>query len=161
MTQKFIIRPATQDDFPELTTLYDQGDAIHRQHLPSLFQKPDGPPREEDFLLALLDDPEAALLVAEESGQLVGLVQVFVRATPELPILMPRRYATVDNIVVKESHRRLGIGQALMEAAHDWAQAHGAAEIELNVYEFNRQAITLYEKLGYQTLSRKMRKSLG
>jgi ribosomal protein S18 acetylase RimI-like enzyme len=31
----------------------------------------------------------------------------------------------------------------------------------VNVYEFNRQAITLYEKLGYQTLSRNMRKSLG
>jgi len=161
MTARVNIRLARKGDFPELAALYEQGDAIHRQHLPSLFQKPAGLPREEDFLLALLDDPEAALLVAEASGQLVGLVQVFVRATPEIPILMPRRYATVDNIVVKESHRRLGIGQVLMEAVHDWARAQGAAEIELNVYEFNRQAIALYEKLGYQTLSRKMRKSLG
>jgi GNAT superfamily N-acetyltransferase len=32
--------------------------------------------------------------------------------------------------------------------------------MELNVYEFNRNAIYFYERLGYQNSSRKMRKKI-
>ena len=47
-----------------------------------------------------------------------------------------------------------------MAAASDWAQAKGAAEIELAVWGFNRDAAALYESLGYQTTRRTMSKSL-
>ena len=47
-----------------------------------------------------------------------------------------------------------------MDEAQVWAIAKGAASIELNVYEFNQAAISFYERLGYQTLSRKMSKEL-
>jgi ribosomal protein S18 acetylase RimI-like enzyme len=47
-----------------------------------------------------------------------------------------------------------------MNKIQDWALTKGASSIELNVYEFNETAISFYEKLGYQTLSRKMSKDL-
>ncbi len=47
-----------------------------------------------------------------------------------------------------------------MEKMQEWAIAKGATSIELNVYEFNETAISFYEGLGYQTLSRKMSKEL-
>ncbi len=54
-----------------------------------------------------------------------------------------------------------GIGRRLMDEAQAWASARGATSIELNVYEFNEDAIAFYERLGYRTLSRKMSKELG
>lgn len=39
-----------------------------------------------------------------------------------------------------------------------WAVSKCASSIELNVYEFNQEAISFYEGLGYKTLSRKMNK---
>ena len=45
-----------------------------------------------------------------------------------------------------------------MEKMQAWAIAKGATSIELNVYEFNEAAISFYESLGYQALSRKMSK---
>ena len=47
-----------------------------------------------------------------------------------------------------------------MDEMQAWAIAKGATSIELNVYEFNETAISFYERLGYQTLSRKMSKQL-
>ncbi|OQA95517.1 MAG: Acetyltransferase (GNAT) family protein [Chloroflexi bacterium ADurb.Bin222] len=48
----------------------------------------------------------------------------------------------------------------LMGTVYEWALTKGASSIELNVYEFNKAAIAFYEKLGYETLSRKMSKAL-
>jgi ribosomal protein S18 acetylase RimI-like enzyme len=47
-----------------------------------------------------------------------------------------------------------------MDKMQEWAIARGATSLELNVYEFNETAISFYERLGYQTLSRKMSKEL-
>jgi diamine N-acetyltransferase len=48
-----------------------------------------------------------------------------------------------------------------MDKVHEWAIAKGATAIELNVYEFNKTAISFYQRLGYETLSRKMSKVLN
>jgi len=36
----------------------------------------------------------------------------------------------------------------------------GATSVQLTVYEFNQAAIDFYRSLGYETLSRRMRKPL-
>jgi ribosomal protein S18 acetylase RimI-like enzyme len=48
----------------------------------------------------------------------------------------------------------------LMHRIHEWAILKGAVAIELNVYGFNRGAISFYRKLGYDTVSQKMSKPL-
>jgi len=152
------VRKATMDDYRALCGLFEEIDALHRAHLPHLFQKPGGPPREPDYYSGLIADENIALFVAEAGGGLVGAVHAMVRESPALPIFVPRRYAVVESIVVKSGFQNRGIGRALMEKMQAWAVAKGAAAIELNVYEFNQTAIAFYESLGYQVVSRKMSK---
>ena len=71
-----------------------------------------------------------------------------------------RRYAVIENLVVKSEFRKQGIGRILVDEVQEWAIAKGARSIELNVYEFNETAISFYEGLGYRNLSRKMSKEL-
>jgi ribosomal protein S18 acetylase RimI-like enzyme len=66
----------------------------------------------------------------------------------------------VDTLVVKEGFRQQGIGQKLMDKVHQWAISRGANEVELNVYEFNQEAMAFYRQLGYETISQKMSKPL-
>ncbi len=73
---------------------------------------------------------------------------------------MPRRRAFVDSLAVGQEFRRHGIGRALMDQAHAWAIAKGAADVELNVYEFNQPALAFYQALGYETSTRRMVRSL-
>jgi diamine N-acetyltransferase len=108
----------------------------------------------------LIIDENVGLFVAKVEGKLVGFVHVIIRDSPAIPICVPRRYAIVDSIAVDKGFQRRGIGQALMEQAHYWAEEQGATAIELNVYEFNQGAIAFYQTFGYTATSRKMTKPL-
>ena len=155
------VRKATADDYNSLCELFDEIDALHRDNLPHIFQKPNGAAREKDYYLGLIADENVALLVAEVGENLVGFVHAIVRDTPAIPVFVHRRYAIVDSIVVKSGFQNQGIGKILMDKMQEWAIARGATSIELNVYEFNVTAISFYERLGYQTFSRKMSKELN
>lgn len=154
------IRRATAADYDTLCLLFEQVDALHRQHLPRVFRQPDGPARDREYVLSLIAAEDVGLFVAVVEGRPVGLICVVLRESPAVPILVPRRYAVVDTVVVEERSRRAGIGRALMEHAAGWSAARGAESIELNVWEFNREAIAFYERLGYRTASRRMSKRL-
>jgi len=155
------VRKATAEDYNSLCELFNEIDALHRDNLPHIFQKPNGAAREKDYYLGLIADEHVALLVAEAGENLVGFVHAIVRDTPAMPVFVPRHYAIVDGIVVKSGFQKHGIGKVLMDKMQEWAVARGAASIELNVYEFNETAISFYERLGYHTVSRKMSKELG
>lgn len=154
------VREATIEDYDDLCRLFDQVDAMHRESLPDIFQEPDRPARSRDYFNRLIRVPSIALFVAEVSGRVAGFVHVMVENAPDFSLFVPRRYVTVDNLVVDREHRRQGIGRALMGKVHEWAQEKGATSIQLNVYEFNQAAIDFYCALGYETLSRRMRKPL-
>jgi ribosomal protein S18 acetylase RimI-like enzyme len=151
-----VIRVAIAQDYDDLCALFDEGDELHRDNLPQRFHEPTGPVRDKEYILGLIANENVGLFAAETEGQLVGFAHVVIRDSPPISIFVPRRYAYVENLVVKEGFRRAGIGRALMSEAHDWAIARGASSVELNVYEFNVPAIAFYQELGYQTISRQM-----
>ena len=78
-----------------------------------------------------------------------------------MPLFVPRRYAEVDTLVVTKRARHQGIGRALVEHVHRWAAAEGVVEVQVVVWEFNVAAIGLYERRGYATARRTMRRPLG
>ncbi|NOU99067.1 GNAT family N-acetyltransferase [Paenibacillus planticolens] len=55
------------------------------------------------------------------------------------------------NVVVSEAERGQGLGSYLMQALTAWSREHGAARQYLQVVASNTAAVSLYEKLGYQT----------
>jgi diamine N-acetyltransferase len=129
---------------------------FHRSALPHIFREPAELLPSRSFYAALVNGPDSALFVAEEGDELIGFVTVREERAPDDPLLAPRRFAMVDMLAVGSDRRRRGIGRALMEATHRWAENRGLEELELNVWEFNQRAIAFYEALGYDTLSRHM-----
>jgi diamine N-acetyltransferase len=150
------IRPAQSQDYDDLCCLFDEVDSLHRDSLPSIFQKPTDAVRDKDYLLGLMADKAVLLLVAEVNEKLVGLAHASIRESPPIPVLVPRRYAAIDSIIVTEAKRSHGIGHILAGRVVEWAKSQGATSVELNVFEFNKEAIKFYETLGYSTISRKM-----
>ncbi|HPH95298.1 MAG TPA: GNAT family N-acetyltransferase [Anaerolineaceae bacterium] len=150
------IRKATPDDYADVCELLHEIDTYHCENEPQIFQPNSGPVREREYYLSRLADESVGFFLAAADGQAAGLVHLFVRETPPLPILVPRFFAVVECLVVKKTFQRRGIGRMLMEYGQAWAKTKGAAAIELNVCAFNSTAIELYEALGYRTLSQKM-----
>ncbi|MBN2501665.1 MAG: GNAT family N-acetyltransferase [Anaerolineales bacterium] len=154
------IRRALPEDYENLLPLFEEVDANHRAHHPLLFKAPDGPARDRTYYQSVLESEGYNLLVGELDGALVGLVVVIVKDAPHIPILVPRRFAVIDNLVVRADLRRSGYGEQLMEAAHDLAREAGATSVELNVFAFNQSALRFYEQLGYGIVTFKMSKRL-
>jgi RimJ/RimL family protein N-acetyltransferase len=62
----------------------------------------------------------------------------------------PASYHVADlGLMVAASHRRLGIGRALLQQAVDWARESGVTKLELHVFPDNEPALALYESFGF------------
>jgi ribosomal protein S18 acetylase RimI-like enzyme len=139
-------------------------DALHREHLPQVFQEPTRIVRSEAHIDGIIAGEKAALFVAETGGpggQIVGLVQVEICDSPDVAIFVPRRFGRIADIAVSRDWQRGGVGRLLAERAHEWIVEQGAIEVELTVWEFNQEAIAFYERLGYSTARRTMWRTLG
>ncbi|HET7047831.1 MAG TPA: GNAT family N-acetyltransferase [Solirubrobacteraceae bacterium] len=60
--------------------------------------------------------------------------------------------AFVKDVVVHESWRRCGLGEALLLCAFNALAARGATAVELKVEAANQSAVRLYERLGMQVV---------
>lgn len=155
-----VLRTATHEDYEALCTLYAQGDYVHSEAIPDIFRSVEGPVRSREFFAESIANEDAVIFIAEYGGVIVGAINCFIDESPDAPFIVPRRFVHIDDLVVDEDFRRRGIGQALLEQAHQWAHEKGLSEVELGVWEFNTEARALYEKLGYRTTRRRMRKKL-
>ncbi len=154
------VRPATRRDYKALFPIYAEIEAQHAHALPHVFRRI-RPETRGPYLDMVLSAPDAALLVAELDGRLAGLIQVGIREIADVPIMVARRYVKISDLAVAKAYQRRGVGRALMEAAEAWGRKHGAASMELMVWEFNRGAQAFYKKLGYGILSRNLSKDIS
>lgn len=107
--------------------------------------------------IALVD---VAIWVAEVRNQVVGLAEVYLREDEQHEETESCRYGYLQSMVVLESMRGLGLGQQLLQAAESWSREQGAAELRLDIWEFEQNPLRFYERQGYQTLRRTLVRSL-
>jgi GNAT superfamily N-acetyltransferase len=66
-----------------------------------------------------------------------------------------RDMAGVGGMWVTPSHRRNGIGRALLEAALSWAYMHGFKHVDLWAPSANVAALALYQQAGFRETGRR------
>ena len=98
---------------------------------------------ERRYLRAIRRYANAAVFVAEDDGHVVGRLSI---ARDQHP---GSRHVADLGLMVAASHRRQGIGTALLEAAAEWARSSGVRKLELHVFPWNEGAIALYERFGF------------
>ena len=139
------IRPARPDDAPALVQL---GTTVGREQGGWLLTT-DGwrsVADERRYLRALKRYPHAAVYVAEDldSESIVGRLSL---ARDNHPA---SHHVADLGLMVAASHRRRGIGRALLEQAEAWARSAGVVKLELHVFPWNEPAIKLYEDFGFE-----------
>lgn len=152
---------ADQTDIPAIVKLLHESDVFHARGAPEHLLDSGQPLRGDDYARHLVTEDNGTVLLAEVGSDIVGLVQLAFYEGRQAPVMKSRPYAHIGDIVVTESHRKGGVGRQLMASAEAWARERGAIDLELGVWEFNKDAIAFYEALGFHTHRRTMMKALG
>jgi GNAT superfamily N-acetyltransferase len=95
-------------------------------------------------LKAIVADPAVTLLVARDDDQIVGTTTVIVYTTPFWI------KARLDEVVVDESARGMGVGEALVKASLDLARSSGVEVVELQSGVQREAANRLYPRMGFK-----------
>jgi len=154
-TEAATIRPAVRADYPALVPIAQEILDLHAAALPEVFRAA-GDPLHEMYFRDLLASGSGAVYVADAAGEIVGFATLAVRDAPAYGMLVRRKTATIENLVVTAAHRGTGVGHALFQACVAWAQHQGADSLDLIVWEFNEYARLFYERHGMATLNRTM-----
>lgn len=84
--------------------------------------------------------------IAEDKDQLIGMV-----ACKGTSWKRSAHMGTVIGLGVLPSHKKKGVGQALMEKLIVWAKKKASIHrLQLDVYTDNKEAVSLYQKLGFK-----------
>jgi ribosomal protein S18 acetylase RimI-like enzyme len=136
------IRRATAADVDLVTPLFDAYRQFYRRTSDLALAR--------RFLADRLGRGESVvfLAVTERDGQTVGCG--FTLLYPSFSSLSCRPMWLLADLFVAPEARRTGTGRRLMEAAHVFAQEHGAVTVELETAHTNTTAQALYESMGYQ-----------
>lgn len=102
-----------------------------------------------ESLLRSGTDPEV-VLVAEVEGCVAGFACLRTMSS----VCYPHPWAELTELYVQPSHRRCGIGRALVQEAERVARAQGAVEMHLLAGAENAAGQALYRALGYQAQPR-------
>lgn len=136
-----MIREVSLEDIDNgLLEVYIEGYRHHHNGRPDIFVDLSFEQLRKD-LIENLD--RLSTIVYIENDRVVGYLSYVIkkRHTKKLD---------VDQLVVKDGLRGKGIGKKLMEEAKKIATDNDCDRIELNCWNFNKNALAMYEHIGYK-----------
>ena len=138
-----MIRPATPEDAGAIVALVRELAAYERA--------PDQVALDEAALRASVfcEHPRVFVHVAEHEGRVAGMAAWFVTYST----WTGRHGIWVEDLIVSEAARGLGLGRALLSHLAGIAAADGYARLELAVLDWNEPAIGFYRHLGARPMA--------
>ena len=149
------VRYAKREELEDVNRIRRQVNELHVHGRPDIFRA-DGWTYIEDIVYTRFDEENSGVIVAVSEGEIVGFATVQYVVKPESPYNKERSYYHVEEFGVDKDHRRKGIAAAIMAFARDDARKRGFSRLELDMWEFNRDALAFYESIGFRTFRRYM-----
>ena len=150
-----VIRFAKEDELDRINVLRKQVNDLHVEGKPDVF-KPGFNEELQNYVYYIFKDPEQKIVVADKDGEICGFAILHHIYKPENPFMKVRDYLDIDEFCVDEKHRREGIATAMVEFIKNFAIDQGYHRLELNMWEFNQDALAFYEAAGFETFRRYM-----
>lgn len=149
--QNIQISAATPEDIPELVALLCTLFSIEVDFAPA-------PEKQANGLRLLLADSERALILVARHPEksVVGMVSVQLVISTAQGSLS----GWVEDMVIHQDFRRMGIGKKLLAKVSEWAVAMGASRLQLLVDTNNLPAVAYYQALNWDATQLQARRVL-
>jgi ribosomal protein S18 acetylase RimI-like enzyme len=152
---EMIIRFAKENELERVNELRRQVNDLHVDGKPDVF-KPGFSEELRDFIHVIWDDPEQEIVVADSYGIICGFAVLHHINKPETPFMFERDFLDIDEFCVDEAYRRQGAASEMIRFIKEYAVEKGYKRLELNMWEFNKDALAFYEAAGFETFRRYM-----
>lgn len=143
------IRNAEPEDYEEVSILEEQVFQLHRKARPDYFKDQEESYSREEFE-ELLASPCSISLATVWDGAVVGICFGKIEETKENIFCKSRKVAFIQDLAVLPEFRGRGVATALMSRAREQAVQGYAVSLELCVWNFNEQALRLYQNMGME-----------
>jgi len=110
------------------------------------------------FLGKQLDDPDSAVLVAEDRRQVIGYTFATLEGFDYMALRGPA--GVLQDVIVDPEHRGCGVGRLLVDAALAYLVSRGAPRVVLSTAEQNVPAQRLFASLGFRRTMIEMTREL-
>lgn len=149
------VRFAKENELGRVNELREQVNALHVAGKPDVF-KPGFPKELQNYVNEIWNDPDKDIVVAELDGVVCGYAVINYVNRTENPYMFERRYLDIDEFGVDEGFRRRGAATDMIAFIRALAAEKGLNRVELNMWEFNADALRFYEAAGFKTFRRYM-----
>lgn len=145
------VRPAVLEESEDLIALWLLNGEYHRQLDSQYYQfRRTAGAEFGHYLLRSLNDPNWRVLsgvTAED--EVVGLAMATLQRRP--PVMLEEVYGFVDTLIVREDHRRQGLGRMLVQELLQWFREKGVRTVELSMAAKNQVGEKFWTQLGFET----------
>ena len=151
------IREGNINDYEEIRDLVKEVHLLHVKNRPDIYIDIENPFEKEDFE-EILNSNNTKVLIAQDinNEEIVAYSIIQIMNTRNITILIQSKFIYIDDLCVKSNYHKQGIGKMLFKYIVNYSKEIGASSIQLNVWEFNKDAIKFYEALGMRTRNRRM-----
>ncbi len=153
------IRFAEENELEKINELRKQVNDLHVEGRPETF-RPGFPDALRDYIYTVFRDPDKRVVVCVCEGRICAFAILARIVRPETFYMFERDYLDIDEFCVDSDFRRQGIGARMIDYISDFARNEGFDRVELNMWEFNREALAFYESAGFTTYRRYMEMKL-
>jgi len=155
-----IVRRATSADLPRIGRLgalliEEHHDFDSRRFLAARDRTPVD---YASFISTQLEDPDVAVLVADDNGDVIGYAYAAVEGYDYMALRGPA--GVLHDVIVDPEHRRRGVGRLLLDATLAYLKSRGAPRVVLSTAEQNEPAQRLFASVGFRRTMIEMTREL-
>ncbi len=150
-----MVRYANYEEPEQINRLRKQVNELHCKGRPDIFRS--GFCREmQDVIFDMLESEDSDIIVAERNGVICGFACVEYAVKPLSPYNLERKYYHIVEFGVDEKYRQQGVASEMLDFIREEAKKKNYDKIELDMWEFNENALKFYEAVGFRTYRRYM-----
>lgn len=143
------IRKAKIDDMEQIANILMQVSKLHSEYRPDIFKEKK---MYEIIKWAedILKDDEKIVIIAESENKICGVAVCKIKIIKEHVNVKNSKIFNIDELCVDADYRKKGIGSMLIQTAKEIARENQCNRLELNCWEFNKNAMDFYLKQGFK-----------
>lgn len=151
-----MVRIAKKEELERVNEIRKQVSKLHSDAYPDVFRS-DFCSELQNIVYSMWEDDSSDVIVLERDGKILGFANLKYIDVQDSPYKVSRKYCEILEIGVDEKFKHMGLGTELFDFIKKHAKQKGFSCIELDMWEFNQNALNFYEKMGFTTYRRYMK----